>query len=157
MPSEHSWTASCMSLRFNTLWVYCLQAAKEAGEQVLVFGHLPLCPETCPPVCLLWNYDAVLKLLRRSGVVAATFAGHTHQNGFVCDKHGIHHIVLPGIVETPPSRDAYGMVDVYADALHLRGTDTMLSVGMRLAPPTGKSDVSARSATGRDPTPTAVH
>lgn len=37
-----------------------LQEAKAQGEKVMCFSHLPVCPSTCPPACLLWNYEEVL-------------------------------------------------------------------------------------------------
>ncbi len=69
------------------------QAAAAAGQRCIVCGHLPLCPGTCAPACLLWNYEEVLGVLRRSDCVAATIAGHAHQNGYVVDEWGIHHVV----------------------------------------------------------------
>jgi manganese-dependent ADP-ribose/CDP-alcohol diphosphatase len=59
-----------------------LQEADAAGQCVVVCGHLPVFPGTCPPACLLWNYEEVLSTLQRyarAGVVVATMAGHTHQ------------------------------------------------------------------------------
>lgn len=99
---------------------------------MLVSCHIPLCPGTVLPVCLLWNYEEVLRLLRASGVVAATICGHAHQNGYVLDDWGIHHLVLPAVLETPPGRDAYGVLEVYPEYLVLQGRDTMMSLKMEL-------------------------
>jgi manganese-dependent ADP-ribose/CDP-alcohol diphosphatase len=108
-------------------------APSRPAPQVLVGCHLPLCPGTCPPACLLWNYDRVLALLRSAGCVAATICGHTHQNGYTLDGAGIHHVVLPAVVETLPGRDAFGVVEVYDGCLVLRGRDAMLSLKMQVA------------------------
>lgn len=109
-----------------------LQEAQEEGQVVVVATHLPLYPGTCPPVCLLWNYEEVLQVLHSfpRGLVLATMAGHTHQNGHMVDNHGIHHLVLPSLVETPPGRDAHGWVEVYADGMLLRGVDCMMSAAL---------------------------
>lgn len=72
-------------------------------------------------------------MLQDSGVVAATMAGHTHQNGYVVDACGIHHLVLPAVVETPPGRDAYGIVEVLHDRLLLKGADTCMSATIKLS------------------------
>lgn len=111
---------------------WCLQAAQDACQRVIVCCHLPLHPSTCPGACLLWNYDEVLTILQQSGVVVATIAGHTHQNGYYLDAAGIHHVVLPAVLETPPARDCYGWVDVYDHALHLHGVDTMMSLELQV-------------------------
>jgi hypothetical protein len=76
----------------------------------------------------------VLQLLRDSGVVVATMAGHTHQNGYLVDEAGIHHLVMPAVLETPPGRDAYGTVEVLADRLLLKGVDTCMSAVVKLSP-----------------------
>eukprot|EP00882_Tetradesmus_deserticola_P028453 GHRQ01031696.1.p1 GENE.GHRQ01031696.1~~GHRQ01031696.1.p1 ORF type:complete len:239 (+),score=67.87 GHRQ01031696.1:143-859(+) len=110
------------------------QVAKQRSQNVLVCSHLPLLPGTCPPTCLLWNYEAVLQLLCQSGVVVATMAGHTHQNGYLVDEAGIHHLVLPAVLETPPGRDAYGSIQVLADRLLLKGVDTCMSAVVKLSP-----------------------
>ena len=43
---------------------------------------------------------------------------------------GIHHLVLPAVLETPPGRDAYGVMEVWEDRIVLRGVDTMMSLVM---------------------------
>jgi hypothetical protein len=40
--------------------------------------------------------------------------------------------VLPSVLETPPGRDAYGVIDVYDDRLVLRGRDVCMSATLRL-------------------------
>lgn len=107
-----------------------LAAAKAEGQRVIVAGHVPFCPGSCPNTCLLWNYDVVLDLLEGSGVVVATLAGHAHMNGYTL-RGGIHHVVMPSILETPPGRDAFACVDVLPGALVLRGRDTCMSMVMR--------------------------
>ncbi len=74
----------------------------------------------------------VLDLLRQSGVVCCTMAGHTHQNGHVHDEWGIHHVVLPAVLETPPGRDCFGEVLVFCDRIELRGVDAMMSLNLPL-------------------------
>ena len=49
------------------------------------------------------------------------------QDGYVQDDFGIHHRVLNAVVETPPGRDCYGWLDVFADRLHLRGCGDLQS------------------------------
>jgi hypothetical protein len=48
------------------------------------------------------------------------------------DAAGIHHLVLPAIVETPPGRDCYGWVEVFRDRLQLKGVDTCMSCSVKL-------------------------
>lgn len=110
-----------------------IQDAGQQGQSVVVCSHLPIYPDTCPPACLVWNYDEVLAVLQQQpGVVVASIAGHTHQNGYLVDAAGIHHMVLPGVVEAAPGRDCYGVVEVYQDRLELKGVDTCMSCTCKL-------------------------
>ncbi|KAI8469803.1 MAG: manganese-dependent ADP-ribose/CDP-alcohol diphosphatase-like protein [Monoraphidium minutum] len=113
-----------------------LAAAKAAGQRVIVAGHIPFCPGTAPEPCLLWNYEEVLDIMEASGVVAATLAGHAHMNGYAL-RNGIHHVVLPSLLETPPERDAYAVLDVTPSGLVLRGHDAAMSLHLRFAAPGG--------------------
>jgi hypothetical protein len=113
--------------------VLCLQDAGQQGQSVVVCSHLPIYPDTCPPACLVWNYNEVLAVLQsQPGVVVASIAGHTHQNGYLVDAAGIHHMVLPGVVEAAPGRDCYGVVEVYQDRLEVKGVDTCMSCCCKL-------------------------
>lgn len=58
-----------------------LQQADDAGERVVVMSHVPMCPRGAKDVCLLWNYEKVLELMRGHPCVAACFAGHDHDGG----------------------------------------------------------------------------
>lgn len=44
-------------------------------------------------------------------------------------------MVLPAVLETPPGRDAYGHIEVYADRLRLVGVDTCMSLEMPVVGP----------------------
>ena len=71
-----------------------------------------------------------LQVIRETapGVVVASIVGHAHQNGYVLDDWGIHHLVLPAVLETPPGRDCFGHVEVHNDRMRLVGVDTMMSM-----------------------------
>ncbi|XP_044838985.1 manganese-dependent ADP-ribose/CDP-alcohol diphosphatase isoform X3 [Mauremys mutica] len=46
---------------------------------------------------------------------------HLHDGGYYLDSHGVHHLTLEGIVETPPESHAFGTIHVYDDKLVLKG------------------------------------
>ncbi|GBF93931.1 manganese-dependent ADP-ribose CDP-alcohol diphosphatase-like [Raphidocelis subcapitata] len=130
-----------------------LRAAASEAQRVVVAGHIPFCPGTAPDPCLLWNFEEVLSLLEGSGVVVATFAGHAHMPGY-CLRGGIHHVVMPSILETPPGRDAYAVADLHSDCILLRGRDACMSLALRFAgadgrpvgPPRGAGALTAAAA-----------
>lgn len=108
-----------------------LAAAEAARQLVLVCSHLPIAPDTCPPACLIWNYDEVLAVMRRHvGVVVGSLAGHSHQNGYALDDWGLHHAVLPGVVETEPERRCHGVIQLHERGMELVGVDTVMSMRM---------------------------
>lgn len=100
-----------------------LAACRSSGLRALLACHLCLHPATCPPTCLLWNFQEVLDLCAEFGdVVAATLAGHAHADGYFRDPGtGIHHKVCPGVLETPPGSDCYAIVSVWADRIEVKG------------------------------------
>jgi manganese-dependent ADP-ribose/CDP-alcohol diphosphatase len=74
------------------------------------------------------------------GAAAAAAAGRTGGGG-------IHHLVLPCVLETPPDRDCWAVLDIHARGLLLRGVDTCMSLAMAVGQaPGGGDDKGGRGA-----------
>lgn len=67
-------------------------------------------------------------------MVVATLAGHAHADGEHRDAAGINHRVCKAVLETPPGRDCFALVDVYPDRVEVGGVDTFASTVWPLAP-----------------------
>ncbi|XP_075701876.1 manganese-dependent ADP-ribose/CDP-alcohol diphosphatase-like [Rhinoderma darwinii] len=91
------------------------------GEKVIIAGHIPIHPKAKCSLCLAWNYDEILRTIRSHPSVVCYFAGHDHSGGYHLDSHGIHHLTLEGVIESPPGTNAFGTVFVHKDGLFLRG------------------------------------
>lgn len=98
-----------------------LTESDELGEKVIVFGHVSLSPDSSDWSCLLWNYSDVINIFHQHSCVVGYFSGHTHNAGYALDSHGIHYIVLNGIVETAPDDMAFITVSVFADRMEIKG------------------------------------
>ena len=99
-----------------------LEEARQNGEKAIILSHQPILPGSSSPVCLVWNYKDVLKVLRKyNDVVVASFAGHAHKGGYKRDRSGIHFRVIEAALENPAPNKTYAMVDVYGDRLAVRG------------------------------------
>ncbi|RXN31266.1 manganese-dependent ADP-ribose CDP-alcohol diphosphatase [Labeo rohita] len=85
-------------------------------------GHLPVHPNATDPICLAWNYEAMLSMLRSHKSVVCFMAGHDHDGGYYVDESGVHHITLEGVIETRPDSNAFGTVYVYEDQMVLKGS-----------------------------------
>lgn len=90
-------------------------------ERVVIVGHLPIHPESTDSVCLAWNYKDALSVIHAHHSVVCFLAGHLHDGGYCQDSHGIHHLTLEGIIETPPESNAFGTIYVYDDRMILKG------------------------------------
>ncbi|TFJ99705.1 Tripartite motif-containing protein 7 [Platysternon megacephalum] len=90
-------------------------------EKVVVVGHIPVHPGSSESVCLAWNYKDALSVIHSHQCVVCFLAGHLHDGGYYLDSHGVHHLTLEGIVETPPESHAFGTIYVYDDKLVLKG------------------------------------
>ena len=101
-----------------------LEASKESDEKVIVLSHQPLYPDSSNAVCLAWNYDEILDLLKQySGTIIASFSGHAHRGGYKrCEDSGIHFRVFEAALESPDPIKTYALVDVYDDRIEVRGS-----------------------------------
>ena len=101
-----------------------LEASKESDEKVIVLSHQPLYPDSSNAVCLAWNYDEILDLLKEySDTVIASFSGHAHRGGYKrCEDSGIHFRVFEAALESPDPIKTYALVDVYDDRIEVRGS-----------------------------------
>lgn len=116
-----------------------LQEARRARERVLVFTHVPVHPRAvsawCGPLCLAWDYEAVLAVLRQhAGTVAACVSGHDHFGGAARDESGIAFITLQAVIETKRGGQAHGELRLYDRHLRLTGSGRMRSRNFFLPP-----------------------
>ena len=96
--------------------------AREANEKAIVISHQPILPGSSSSVCLVWNYEQVLAVLRDfNDVVVASFAGHAHSGGYKRDESGIHFRTFEAVLENPHPHKTYGMVEVHEDCLVIQG------------------------------------
>lgn len=99
-----------------------LTSADENAEKVIIVCHLPVHPLSTFPICLAWNYDELLSVLRSHRSVVCFMAGHDHDGGYHKDENtGTHHLTLEGVIETPPDSNAFATVSVYEDRMELKG------------------------------------
>jgi manganese-dependent ADP-ribose/CDP-alcohol diphosphatase len=99
-----------------------LDAARNERQKVVILSHNPIFPDSSSSVCLIWNYDEVLNILREyADVVVASFCGHAHKGGYSRDpESGIHFRVFEAALENRPEK-TYAMVDIHDDRLVVRG------------------------------------
>ncbi|XP_070845999.1 manganese-dependent ADP-ribose/CDP-alcohol diphosphatase [Chaetodon trifascialis] len=99
-----------------------LTSADEKRERVTIVSHLPIHPYSTDPICLAWNFDELLAIIRSHSSVVCFMAGHDHDGGYHRDRvTGVHHLTLEGVIETPPDGNAFGTVSVYEDRMVLKG------------------------------------
>ncbi|KFO74983.1 Manganese-dependent ADP-ribose/CDP-alcohol diphosphatase, partial [Cuculus canorus] len=98
-----------------------LKFSDENQEKVIVMGHLPIHPDASDIVSLAWNYEDALSVIHSHGCVVCFIAGHLHDGGYCLDSHGVHHLTLEGVIETPPESNAFGTIYVYEDKMILKG------------------------------------
>ncbi|XP_068770169.1 manganese-dependent ADP-ribose/CDP-alcohol diphosphatase isoform X1 [Struthio camelus] len=98
-----------------------LKFSDENEEKVVVMGHLPIHPDSSDRVCLAWNYEDALSVIHAHQCVVCFLAGHLHDGGYCLDSHGVHHLTLEGVIETPPESNAFGTIYVYDDKMILKG------------------------------------
>ncbi|MBN2513483.1 MAG: metallophosphoesterase [Sedimentisphaerales bacterium] len=95
-----------------------LSAAHQEKQDVVVFGHLPLLPETDTHIA--WNAAAIRDVLERYGCVRVYIGGHNHAGGYAC-HNGIHYMTLPSMVDDPAAK-TWAMMSLYPDRLEIKGS-----------------------------------
>ncbi|NXT58581.1 ADPRM diphosphatase, partial [Pluvianellus socialis] len=98
-----------------------LKFSDENQEKVVVMGHLPVHPDASDRVSLAWNYEDALSVIHSHRCVVCFLAGHLHDGAYCLDHHGVHHLTLEGVIETPPESNAFGTIYVYEDKMILKG------------------------------------
>ncbi|XP_061472396.1 manganese-dependent ADP-ribose/CDP-alcohol diphosphatase isoform X1 [Rhineura floridana] len=98
-----------------------LTHADKNQEKVVIMGHIPIHPDSTAGICLAWNYKDALSVIHSHHSVVCFLAGHLHYGGYCLDSHGVHHLTLEGIIETPPESHAFGTMYVYNDRMVLKG------------------------------------
>lgn len=104
-------------------------------KRVIIFSHIATYPGSCGPVCLIWNYEDVLSVIRKDGGgrVVAFIAGHDHHGGYAFDPStGVHHVTLASPLETPPPSTCHGVLELFEEAMLLHGSGLMWSLPMRI-------------------------
>eukprot|EP00929_Paragymnodinium_shiwhaense_P043117 TRINITY_DN22217_c0_g2_i2.p1 TRINITY_DN22217_c0_g2~~TRINITY_DN22217_c0_g2_i2.p1 ORF type:complete len:423 (-),score=75.54 TRINITY_DN22217_c0_g2_i2:95-1363(-) len=82
-----------------------LRVCHEADRKAIIVSHIPLLEESAQAKTVVWNAEAVLKILRsyEGKCVAAVFAGHDHNSGFAVDRvSGIPHLTMLSPLICPP-------------------------------------------------------
>jgi manganese-dependent ADP-ribose/CDP-alcohol diphosphatase len=100
-----------------------LHLSREAQEKVVIISHQPILPGSSSSICLVWNYNDVLEILRDfSDIVVASFAGHAHSGGYKRDEQsGIHFRTFEAVLENPHPYKTYAMVEVHNECLVVKG------------------------------------
>jgi 3',5'-cyclic AMP phosphodiesterase CpdA len=134
-----------------------LVKAKAAGERVICFCHQPLLKEASPRTHTLANPAPVLKALDEAGagVVEAWICGHDHTGGYAF-RNGVHHLTLPGMVETQNST-SYALIRLLADRIVVEGVGRAprceLPYGKAPAVPPVMNDVKKAAPAKEPPAP----
>lgn len=93
-----------------------LDAARQAGERVVVMNHYPVFPVNMHN---LWDSQRVLDLLIGQRHVVAYLNGHNHA-GNHGEVEGLHFVNFKGMVDTP-TENAYALVTIDGDRLDIAG------------------------------------
>ncbi len=96
-----------------------LRQARERGERVIVFGHIPIVAAPRWEWASFHNHEEIREVLASAGCVVAYFSGHDHKGGYAY-RDGTHYITVEGMVQGP-DETAYATVDLFDDRLEIGG------------------------------------
>jgi len=87
-----------------------LQQSLIENQKVFVFCHCPLYAPCCRPAGLCWNSEDILEVIHSTGNVIGCVYGHDHDGGYARDAQGVHHILLPAVLEADEADLAHGLI-----------------------------------------------
>lgn len=93
-----------------------MNAARDAGERVIVLCHYPVYPANEHN---LWDSETLVALLTGYPNFAAWFNGHNHAGNYGVAS-GKHFLNFKGMVDTPET-SAYAIVSVHPDRIEVQG------------------------------------
>eukprot|EP00756_Hemistasia_phaeocysticola_P035453 Hpha_TRINITY_DN16585_c3_g1::TRINITY_DN16585_c3_g1_i1::g.136404::m.136404/K01517/ADPRM; manganese-dependent ADP-ribose/CDP-alcohol diphosphatase len=103
-----------------------LAEAEEAGESVVVASHIPVLPGAAGEMNLLWNYEAVLRVLQERRSVVLYLAGHDHDGGLGEQDGGPLHVTMRSPLEAPPdARECAATLDFHSGGVFFKGHGCM--------------------------------
>ncbi|KAK0047095.1 manganese-dependent ADP-ribose/CDP-alcohol diphosphatase [Biomphalaria pfeifferi] len=116
------------------LWLsQVLQKAQSKEENVIIITHIAIqCEDRDYAICLAWNYDEIMNIIRQYPCVIGVFAGHEHAGWDFLDEHGIQHITFQGVIETRPGGNAYATARLWDERLTVTGLGRVPSCNIRL-------------------------
>ncbi|CAL1534214.1 unnamed protein product [Lymnaea stagnalis] len=113
------------------LWLSnVLENAQNNEENVIIISHVPLlCDDG---ICLAWNYEEIIDIIKQYKCVIGVFAGHDHAGWAHFDKSGIQHITFQGVIETPPGEHAHAVARLWNHTLSITGVGRVPSFNISL-------------------------
>lgn len=93
-----------------------MDAARDAGERVIVLCHYPVYPANKHN---LWDSERLVELLTAYPNFVAWFNGHNHAGNYGV-TNGKHFLNFKGMVDTPEST-AFSIVTVHPDRIEIEG------------------------------------
>jgi manganese-dependent ADP-ribose/CDP-alcohol diphosphatase len=119
-----------------------LEEAARQGQPVIVLSHHPLSAASSDLSFTPWDLTALDAILAKSKNVVACFNGHDHRGGYG-QTNGIHHVTLPGMVQSGAGTNSFAVVDAYKDRLEIHGFGSLKS---RLLPFAHTNSTDAKAA-----------
>jgi hypothetical protein len=94
-------------------------------------SHVPLHPDSCDGVAMIWDFPAVIKALGEApkGSVLAVLCGHDHHGGYVFDPVSLtHHITFKSPLNLGTDGDCFGLIDVIPSSSSSSSSSELLEV-----------------------------
>jgi len=91
--------------------------AYEEGQQVILFCHFPVFPDSVD--LNLWNSNEIIRLIENHPNVVAFISGHNHPGNYGF-KNGIHYVNQAAMLDTY-EHNSFSILEIHTDRLEFRG------------------------------------
>ncbi|KAA6427520.1 MAG: hypothetical protein FRX49_02183 [Trebouxia sp. A1-2] len=108
-----------------------LALAKLLGERVIVACHHQIGQGAARKTHMAWNWVELQQLLVASPCVRLVLSGHDHMGGYAQHGH-VHFVTVEAMLEAPAHTDAYAIVEVTQECVHIKGEGSVTSRQLRV-------------------------
>ncbi|DBA97345.1 hypothetical protein WJX77_003255 [Trebouxia sp. C0004] len=108
-----------------------LALAKLSGERVIVACHHQIGQGAARETHMAWNWVELQQLLLASSCVRLVLSGHDHMGGYAQHGH-VHFVTVEAMLEAPAHMDAYAIVEVTQECVHIKGEGSVTSRRLRV-------------------------
>lgn len=98
-----------------------LSKSDSSNERAIIYGHCCITLDNCDISSMIWNHDAIVRVLKKHPSAILYLNGHSHERNHSKTPDNFNYIVFDSVVETPRNVDAHSTITIRKDTIFVEG------------------------------------